>query len=385
MTTLLVRAGPVSENFGSRVISNQKYPGATMSSTFPIRAGAMSKNSGCRFISSQNASRILLGLDNVAAMHRSSMPLAPLNPNSRQGTRRNRSLSIRSKTDGFGSAELTDNLSDKKAADDGVVCLVLGSGGREHSLCYGLRRSASCMGVFCAPGNAGISSSGDATCVSNLDITDSAAVASFCKEWGVGLVVVGPEGPLVSGLVDDLIDAGIPTFGPSAAAAALEGSKSFMKRLCDKYHIPTAQVLMLRFRSDLVQVLLAACQGQLKGTELNWADDPALVIVMASKGYPGNYQKGSVIKNLEEAEGFGQQVKLFHAGTALDSEQNMVAVGGRVLGVTAMGKDIADAQKKAYQVVDCINWPEGFCRRDIGWRAVARLNTDELNSIEEAL
>ncbi|CAM6093700.1 unnamed protein product [Calypogeia fissa] len=148
---------------------------------------------------------------------------------------------------------------------------------------------------------------------------------------------------------------------------------------------PECQVLMLRFRSDLVQVLLAACQGQLKGTELNWADDPALVIVMASKGYPGNYQKGSVIKNLEEAEGFGQQVKLSHAGTALDSEQNMVAVGGRVLGVTAMGKDIADAQRKAYQAVDCINWPEGFCRRDIGWRAVARLNTDELNSIEEAL
>jgi phosphoribosylamine-glycine ligase len=135
------------------------------------------------------------------------------------------------------------------------------------------------------------------------------------------------------------------------------------------------QVLMLRLKSDLVKVLLAACQGRLKDIALEWSDDPALVVVLASKGYPGNYKKNTILKNLEEAESFGKQVKVFHAGTALDAQQNMVAVGGRVLGVTAMGKDIAEAQAKAYQVVDCIDWPEGFCRRDIGWRAVARLNT----------
>lgn len=120
--------------------------------------------------------------------------------------------------------------------------LVIGGGGREHALCHALQRSPSCDSIFCAPGNAGISSSGDATCISDLDILDSAAVISFCRKWGVGLVVVGPEAPLVAGLANDLVKAGIPTFGPSSEAAALEGSKNFMKNLCDKYGIPTAKV-----------------------------------------------------------------------------------------------------------------------------------------------
>lgn len=122
------------------------------------------------------------------------------------------------------------------------MALVIGGGGREHALCFALQRSSSCDGVFCAPGNAGISHSGSATCISDLNIFDSKAVIAFCRKWGVGLVVVGPEAPLVAGLVDDLVEAGIPTFGPSAQAAALEGSKDFMKKLCDKYGIPTAKV-----------------------------------------------------------------------------------------------------------------------------------------------
>lgn len=125
-----------------------------------------------------------------------------------------------------------------------VTVLVIGGGGREHALCYALQRSPSCDAVFCAPGNAGISQSGNATCIPDLDISDSSAVISFCQKWGVGLVVVGPEAPLVSGLVNDLVKAGIPTFGPSAEAAALEGSKNFMKSLCDKYGIPTAKVFL---------------------------------------------------------------------------------------------------------------------------------------------
>lgn len=127
--------------------------------------------------------------------------------------------------------------------EERVVVLVVGGGGREHAICYTLKRSPSCDVIFCAPGNAGISSSGDATCISDLDILDSSAVISFCKKWGVGLVVVGPEAPLVAGLANDLVEAGIPTFGPSSEAAALEGSKNFMKNLCDKYGIPTAKVV----------------------------------------------------------------------------------------------------------------------------------------------
>lgn len=98
------------------------------------------------------------------------------------------------------------------------------------------------MSVFCSPGNPGITHSGTATCLPDLDISDSSAVISFCHDWQIGLVVIGPEDPLVNGLANDLVKAGIPTFGPSAEAAALEGSKDFMKKLCDKYHIPTAKV-----------------------------------------------------------------------------------------------------------------------------------------------
>eukprot|EP00253_Pinus_taeda_P000490 PITA_00490 len=136
---------------------------------------------------------------------------------------------------------------------------------------------------------------------------------------------------------------------------------------------PECQVLMVRLESDLVQILLAACKGQLSGVTLDWSKDSALVVVLASKGYPGDYKRGTIIKNLQEAEVAASKVKIFHAGTALDSHGNMVAMGGRVLSVTAMGSDIKEAQERAYQGVNEIIWPEGFCRRDIGWRAVSRL------------
>ena len=120
--------------------------------------------------------------------------------------------------------------------------LVIGGGGREHALCYALCKSPSCKTVFCAPGNVGISSSGDAICLPDIDSCDSSAVISFCQKESIGLVVVGPEAPLVAGLANDLMKAGIPAFGPSSEAAALEGSKDFMKSLCYKYGIPTAKV-----------------------------------------------------------------------------------------------------------------------------------------------
>lgn len=130
------------------------------------------------------------------------------------------------------------------------------------------------------------------------------------------------------------------------------------------------QVLMVRLESDLAQVLLAACRGELSGVSLNWSSDPAMVVVMASNGYPGTYEKGTVIQNLEEAEHVAPSVKIFHAGTALDSDGNFIATGGRVLGVTAKGNDLEEAQDRAYQAVRKIYWRGGFYRRDIGWRAL---------------
>jgi phosphoribosylamine--glycine ligase len=132
---------------------------------------------------------------------------------------------------------------------------------------------------------------------------------------------------------------------------------------------PECQVLMLRLMSDIVPALVASAEGQLRNFDLRWFPDTALTVVMATKGYPGSYSKGSVIEGLEaaaEVEG----VEIFHAGTANEGGR-IVANGGRVLNVCARGKTAAEAQARAYAAVDRIRWPEGFCRRDIGWRAVA--------------
>ncbi|KAJ0105836.1 hypothetical protein Patl1_17342 [Pistacia atlantica] len=400
-----------------------------------------------------------------------------------------------------------------KRLEERVVVLVIGGGGREHALCSGMKRSSSCDSVFCAPGNAGISSSGDATCIPDLDVFDSEVVVSFCRKWGVGLVVVGPEAPLVAGLSNDLVKAGIPTFSPSSEAAALEGSKNFMKNLCDKYRIPTAKYktftepsaakkyvqeqgapivvkadrlaagkgvivamtleeaykavdsmlienvfgsagcrvvieeflegeeasffalvdgenaiplesaqdhkrvgdgdtepntggmgayspapiltkelqsvvmesiilptvkgmsvegckfvsvlyagLMIEKKSGLPKLIeynvrfggsrVSACRGELTGVTLNWSPGSAMVVVMASKGYPGSYEKVTMIGNLEEAKQVTPSVKIFHAGTALDSGGNFIATGGRVLGVTAKGKDLEEARDRAYQALE---------------------------------
>ena len=420
--------------------------------------------------------------------------------------------------------------------------LLLGSGGREHALAWKMAASPLTDQLYCAPGNAGIAQ--DATCVA-LNPADHAAVVEFCKSHAIDLVVVGPEAPLVAGIVDDLEAAGIKAFGPSKAAARLEGSKGFAKDLCRANNIPTAayerfaeaapakayarargapivvkadglaagkgvivattvaeaetaidmilggglgaagaelvvedflegeeasffalcdgetalplasaqdhkrvfdgdtgpntggmgayspapvmteemtqrtldeivrptlramkemgapfkgvlfaglmitragpqlieynirfgdpecQPLMLRLKSDLVPALMAARDGMLKNFDLRWHDDAALTVVMATKGYPGDYAKGSVIEGLDEAAAV-EGVEVFHAGTATDADGRLIANGGRVLSVSAIGRTVAEAQARAYAAVDKIRWPEGFCRRDIGWRAVAR-------------
>ena len=419
--------------------------------------------------------------------------------------------------------------------------LVVGGGGREHALCWAISASPLCDALYCAPGNAGIAQ--DAECVP-IAADDIEGLLRFATENAIDFVVVGPEIALVLGLVDRLAEAGIKAFGPSAAAAMLEGSKGFMKDLCAKYAIPTAaygrftdanaakayiedngapivvkadglaagkgvtvaqsvgealaavdaamtdsafgdaglelvieecmdgeelsffalvdgktalplvgaqdhkavgdgdtgpntggmgayspapaltealqaeimeriiaptvegmaaegspftgvlyaglmltdegpklleynvrfgdpecQVLMLRLRSDILPALVAACDGALDKFDLRWSDEAALTVVMATEGYPGDYAKGSEISGLDAVS--PEDAIVFHAGTIADNGR-LLANGGRVLNVTASGASISEAQAKAYTAVDKIDWPEGFCRRDIGWRAVAR-------------
>jgi phosphoribosylamine--glycine ligase len=133
---------------------------------------------------------------------------------------------------------------------------------------------------------------------------------------------------------------------------------------------PECQVLMMRMMSDLLPALIASADGQLKNFSLRWFDDVALTVIMATKGYPGSYGKGSVIAGLDDAAKI-ETVEIFHAGT-IAKDGKILASGGRVLNICAMGKTVTEAQQRAYEAVDRINWPEGFCRRDIGWQAVAR-------------
>jgi phosphoribosylamine--glycine ligase len=133
---------------------------------------------------------------------------------------------------------------------------------------------------------------------------------------------------------------------------------------------PECQVLMMRMMSDLLPALIASADGQLKNFSLRWFDDVALTVIMATRGYPGSYGKGSVISGLDDAAKV-EGVEIFHAGTIAKDGQ-ILASGGRVLNVCAMGKTVTQAQQRAYAAVDRINWPEGFCRRDIGWQALAR-------------
>jgi phosphoribosylamine---glycine ligase len=419
--------------------------------------------------------------------------------------------------------------------------LLLGSGGREHALAWKMAASPLTDKLYCAPGNAGIAQ--EAECVA-LDISDHAAVIAFCRKNAIDFVVVGPEAPLCAGIVDDLEAAGIKAFGPSKAAARLEGSKGFTKDLCRANGIPTAayeryraaapakaylrargapivikadglaagkgvvvaqdlgeaeaaidmmfggglgeaggevvieefldgeeasffalcdgdnaialttaqdhkrafdgdtgpntggmgayspapnidaamsarvmreivqptlramqamgapykgvlyaglmitregpklieynarfgdpetQVLMLRLMSDLVPALLASRDGQLKSFDLRWFAEPALTVVMAAKGYPGSYARGTVIDGLDAAAAV-EGVEIFHAGTKAEGSK-IVANGGRVLNVSAIGKTVREAQARAYEAVGRIRWPEGFYRHDIGWRAAAR-------------
>jgi phosphoribosylamine--glycine ligase len=163
---------------------------------------------------------------------------------------------------------------------------------------------------------------------------------------------------------------GAPYKGALFAGLMITASGPKLIEYNARFGDPETQVLMLRLMSDLVPALVASRDGQLKNFDLRWYPDAALTVVMAAKGYPGHYERGSVIEGLDAAAKV-EGVEIFHAGTKSDGGR-IVANGGRVLNVSALGKTVSEAQARAYQAVDKITWPGGFCRRDIGWQAVKR-------------
>jgi phosphoribosylamine--glycine ligase len=170
--------------------------------------------------------------------------------------------------------------------------------------------------------------------------------------------------------VEALRKAGAPYKGVLFAGLMITAAGPQLIEYNVRFGDPECQVLMLRLMSDLVPALIAARDGQLKNFDLRWYSDAALTVVMATKGYPGSYGKGSLIEGLEAAAQV-EGVEIFHAGTKADGDK-VLANGGRVLNICARGKSVREAQVRAYQAIDRIKWPQGFCRRDIGWRAIAR-------------
>jgi phosphoribosylamine--glycine ligase len=170
--------------------------------------------------------------------------------------------------------------------------------------------------------------------------------------------------PIVAGMAAE----GRPVVGTLYAGLMITADGPQLLEVNARFGDPECQPLMMRLRSDVLTALVAARDGVLDNFDLRWYDDAAICVVMATKGYPGNYAKGSEIRGLDRA-GAMEGVHVFHAGTE-EREGRIHAVGGRVLGITALGADLAEAQARAYAAVDAIDWPEGFCRRDIGWRAL---------------
>ena len=166
----------------------------------------------------------------------------------------------------------------------------------------------------------------------------------------------------------EMVRRGMPFQGVIYAGLMIKDGQARLVEYNVRFGDPEAQVLMLRLGAQALDLMLACAEGRLEDMRVTWAEDHAICVVMAANGYPGGYAKGSAIGGLE-ALAEGSQAMVFHAGTAL-SEGQVVATAGRVLGVTARAESLSAAQARAYAMVDAIDWPGGFCRRDIGWRAL---------------
>ncbi len=169
--------------------------------------------------------------------------------------------------------------------------------------------------------------------------------------------------------IREMAKRGTPYQGVLYAGLMIEDGRARLVEYNARFGDPETQVLMMRLGAQALDLMLACAEGRLDGAQVTWAEDHALTVVMAAKGYPGPYAKGSVIGGLESCPEDSRHM-VFHAGTALKGGQ-VVATGGRVLNVTARGDTLAEAQARAYGMVDRIDWAEGFCRRDIGWRALS--------------
>jgi phosphoribosylamine--glycine ligase len=177
---------------------------------------------------------------------------------------------------------------------------------------------------------------------------------------------------IINPVVATMRDKGCPFTGVLFAGLMITKAGPRVIEFNARFGDPETEAMLMRLKSDALSLLYATAKGMLDGVEIHWHDSTALCVIMAAEGYPGSYKKNTVIRGLEAAAAV-PDVAVFHAGTDRNAGGDVVAVGGRVLAVTATGATVAEAQARAYQAVDKINWPEGFCRRDIGWRAVARI------------
>ena len=175
---------------------------------------------------------------------------------------------------------------------------------------------------------------------------------------------------IIRPVVDEMRKRGTPYQGVLYAGLMIENDRPRLVEFNARFGDPECQILMRRMKSDLLPILYAAAQGSLEGNDVEWSDDACALVVLAADGYPGSYKKGSPIAGVDDADALSNVV-VFHAGTK-EEDGKLVSSGGRVLNVTATGATIRDAVARAYEGVDAIDWPQGFCRRDIGWRALER-------------
>lgn len=176
---------------------------------------------------------------------------------------------------------------------------------------------------------------------------------------------------IIAPTVRALTDAGMPYCGVLYAGLMLTNEGPKLIEYNARFGDPECQVLMMRYEGDLGVLLHACATNSLSSIQPPvFSDDTALTVVLAAEGYPDTPKKGGSIAGLKEAEKDG--AKIYHAGTSLDANGGLIANGGRVLNVTALGHNVTEAQAVAYAAVDVVNFPEGFCRRDIGWREIER-------------